>query len=193
MLALALAAAPSAHAGLLGSSSTSCTSLGTTSKPFARWLDYFNYQLFPGGSFEATKHGWTLSKAAVVTGNEAFYVRQGTDMRALEINAGGSARSASFCVGIEHPTIRLFARNTGSALGRLDIAVTFKTPLGLTVTQPVGSVLGAAHASWAPTLPQLVPVTIPLIAGGTPITFRFTASGSTWRIDDVYVDPYRRG
>ena len=58
--------------------------------------------------------GWTLERgAAVVHGNEPFYVGGGGDACALALPPGGSATTAPVCIGIEHPTLRFFARNTG--------------------------------------------------------------------------------
>jgi hypothetical protein len=62
-------------------------------------------------------------------------------------------------------------------------------------------ILRTLHGSWAPTLPILVlPGTLltdiaGLNLGTVEVAFRFRASsglltGSSWRIDDVYVDPW---
>jgi hypothetical protein len=34
---------------------------------------------------------------------------------------------------------------------------------------------------------------LPLLDEGTPVAFRFTASGGSYAIDDAYVDPWSRG
>ena len=89
---------------------------------------------------------------------------------------------------VAHPTIRFFARNTGSTLAPLTVTVQFKTLLGLQLELPVGVVLGGAE--WQPTLPLLLWAT----CSPNEVRFRFTPRpGSEWQIDDVYVDPYSKG
>jgi hypothetical protein len=99
------------------------------------------------------------------------------------------------CVGIEHPTLRLFARNTGSLLAPLNIDVLYEDGRGETQSVQIASIIG--HSSWAPTLPlPLVVNLLPVLPGErTPVAFRFTSPkwGSAWVIDDVYVDPYKKG
>ena len=48
----------------------------------------------------------------------------------LKLPSGSSAKSAAMCVGIEHPTLRLFARNTGSPLSALKVEVHFEDCAG---------------------------------------------------------------
>jgi hypothetical protein len=98
------------------------------------------------------------------------------------------------CVGLEHPTLRFFARNTGSPLSVLGVEVKFEDAAGSVHSLPIGTV--AAGGSWQPTAPMVIGVNLlPLLPGEyTPVAFEFTpyGFGGNWRIDDVYVDPYRR-
>ncbi len=98
------------------------------------------------------------------------------------------------CVGIEHPTIRLFARNTGSPLSSLKVKVHYVDGFGETQSAPIGVV--GANGQWQPTQQMVIGVNLlPLLPGErTPVAFEFTpmGSGGEWQIDDVYVDPYRR-
>jgi hypothetical protein len=175
---------PAAHASLLDLAS--CPSQ-PEEHPFTPWLDPAPYVLVPDGGLEAGGEGWTLSGATVVTGNEPFKVRAATDTRALSLPSGASATTPATCLREDRPTMRFFARRTAlSPLSLLKVEVL----LGDTAL-PIGVVAG--DGSWAPTLP--VPVLANLVAsvdGGVPAAFRFTATGGSWRIDDVYVDPYVR-
>ena len=106
LCALAVAAQPS-HAGLLVKSAPNCQAPATT-KPFRPWLDLASYTQAPDGGFEAGAKGWALDDgAAPVTGNEPYKVGAAGDSTALRIPAGGDATSPTFCVGVEHPTVRL--------------------------------------------------------------------------------------
>jgi hypothetical protein len=157
---------------------------------FAPWLDPSWYQAAPDAGFENGAAGWSLGGgAATVTGNEPFYVGAAGDDTALALPNGASATSAPVCIAVEHPTIRLFARNTGSSLSRLNVFAVFSL-LGQPTSLPIGTV--AAGKSWAPT--PVVPVVVNLLSllGGQQVSFRFAPADSigSWQIDDVYVDPY---
>jgi hypothetical protein len=117
-----LAAAAAAPAG---AGAASCPS-PTVAQIFAPWKDPAWYMTVPDGGLEADGAGWTLAGgAAVVSGNEPFYVRAATDRRSLALPTGASATTPTVCIGVEHPTIRFFARNTGSALSRLAVSVIY--------------------------------------------------------------------
>ena len=193
-LALAAFAAP-ASAGLLVASATSCDAQ-PLSKPFAPWLDHADYTPLPGGSFEAGTPGWSLSGGAgTQSGNSPFRVAGSDHSRSLSLASGASAVSAPICVGLEHPTIRFFAkRRSGplSTLSTLRVDVLVEDALGVIDALPIGAVPSAG--SWQPTLPMAVVANLlPLLPGErTAVAFRFTAQGGDWSVDDVYVDPYRR-
>src|SRR3954466_5403583 len=108
LCALALAAQPS-HAGVLVASAPTCADT-TTSHPFLPWLDVASYVPAPDGGFEAGAKGWDLDDATVVAGNETFDGGGAADDSALRIPAGGTAQTPAFCVGLEHPTARFFAK-----------------------------------------------------------------------------------
>lgn len=191
--AAAALSAPAAHAGLLVPSARGCAPEVAT-KPFLPWLDPASYVLAGDGGFEAGAAGWSLSGGQVVDGNEPWRVRAPADRRALAIQEGGAV-SPEVCVGLAHPTLRFFARNTGSPLGTLAVSVVVRTSLGITLVVPVGVVADLGRA-WAPRLPMpLVANLLPLLPGErTTIRLRFDAvgAGSAWQIDDVYVDPYSK-
>jgi hypothetical protein len=97
------------------------------------------------------------------------------------------------CVGLQNPTIRLFARNTGAGTGLLQVNVQFTGPLGLPLTVPIEAI--ASGATWQPTAvaPILANVLTLFPGQETNVAFQFTPIGGSWQIDDVYVDPFQRG
>jgi hypothetical protein len=143
-----------------------------------------------GGSFEAGKAPWQLSGASIVTGNEPWKVSGAGDSRSLRLPPGASATSPVMCVGLEHPTLRLFARNSTALVSTLSVEVIFKTSLGLKASAPVGVLLPSGQ--WKPS-PRLLVVAnlLPLLPGEhTPVQFRVRSVGlGTWWVDDFYVDP----
>jgi hypothetical protein len=99
------------------------------------------------------------------------------------------------CVGTLSPTLRLFARNSGSLLSTLKVEVLYPGLFGQTQALTVALLPGGAN--WQPTLPVafLANLTsLPLVTdGSTSVAFRFTPQGTlgNWSIDDVYVDPFK--
>jgi hypothetical protein len=188
-LTLALSAT-SASAGILVKSAPDC-SPKPASQVFARWGDSSQYNLAPGGSFEAGAGAWSLSgRASVVSGNEPWKVAGAGHTRSLKLPPGASATSPTICVGLEHPTIRFFAKNNSALLSTLSVEVITETSLGLTVPVPVGVMLPSGQ--WKPSPKFLVVANLlPLLPGEhTPVRFRVTSIGTgTWSVDDFYVDP----
>jgi hypothetical protein len=191
---LALGAAPAALAGPLVATATDCPS-EVLAQPFLPWADPASYVLAPDGGFEAGAPGWSLTGAAITADNEPFYVHGSGDRAALELQPGGSATSAPMCVGIEHPTLRFFARNDGPAASTLRVDVLYEDETGTTQSLTIGRVLGGAE--WSPTLVMPVVANLLALVPGerTAVAFRFTTEGTdaAWQIDDVYVDPYSKG
>ena len=197
LLALAALALVSAMAIGPASASTAATAQiscpSTVERPFLRWLDPFAYTLAPGGDFESGSQGWQLSGGAkVVSGNEPFKVHGWTDARSLSIPAGASAVSPPFCAGLGEPTLRLFAVG-GSLTSWLKVEVLYPTLFG-TASQTVALV--PRMGAWGPTLPTPMlgnVLGLTALRGlTTTVQVRITALGGTgWKIDDVYVDPWK--
>ncbi|HEU0246425.1 MAG TPA: hypothetical protein VFR38_05000 [Gaiellaceae bacterium] len=160
----------------------------TYGKPFQPWLDPANYVLVQNGSLESSR-GWLLTNGAkLVSGNEPWKVNASTDSRSLYLPAGSSATSPALCVSLLHPTLRFFATNTGSLAATLRVeAIT--DVLGVRATTPVGLLTAG---SWQPTVPLAFLTNLTAPVTGT-VSFRFTpvGLGTGFRIDDVYVDPYK--
>ena len=187
LAALAIAA-PSAGASLLDG----CPDADAV-QPFLPWGDQSWYVLAPDGGFEEGGDAWSLRDgAAVVRGNETFQVGGSHDSRSLALPDGSQATSADVCIGLDSPTMRFFARNDGDPGGLLSVSVVVDTLLGR-LTVPVGSVDGTD--AWHPTPPFLLLANLtalPIVNDGTAsIQLRFEAQGGDWRIDDVYVDPWK--
>lgn len=191
---VALCGPAAAQAGVLVESAPDCGEQ-VLSNPFTPWLDPANYTMPDGGAFEDGAAAWSLADGAeIVSDNEPYYVHAEGDAQSLSLPPGSSAVSSTICVGLEHPTLRFFARNTGSPFSSLEVSVRFEDAAGEVHSLPIGTV--GSTASWQPTAPfPVVANLLPLLPGEhTPVEFEFTphGSGGNWKIDDVYVDPYRR-
>lgn len=183
---------PVAHAGPLVASADDCPSLAME-QPFLPWLDPMSYVLQPGGSLESQPAGWDLGSASLVPGNEPWQVHGQGEAGSLSIPAGGSVTTSTMCVGLEHPTLRFFAKSSDRSLSYLRVQVLFEDATGTVRSATIGAV--GAGGSWAPTLPMPLVVNLLALLPGeaTPVRFRFTPQGpAAWRVDDVYVDPRRQ-
>jgi hypothetical protein len=160
-------------------------------QPFVAWGDLADYFLAPDGDFSDGGTGWELAGAEVVAENEPYYVHGGDTPAAVRLESGATATSPTICVAQDDPTMRFFARSTGEPTGTLDVEVLYTDALGAPQSLPIGTVAGATAGEWTPSLPM------PILANLYEMTvaFRFTAhgDGSSWLVDDVYVDPYRKG
>jgi hypothetical protein len=148
-------------------------------QPFTQWGDLADYTLVGDGDLTAGAAGWELDGAELVDDNEPWYVHGGDTPSALRLRAGDSARTPPMCVTLLHPTMRFFVR--GGGLLKVEVV----TGDGLTL--PIGIVLG--DGEWAPSPP--LPVVGNLL--DDEVSFRFSPILGTSTIDDVYVDPYKKG
>jgi hypothetical protein len=156
-----------------------------SAQTFLPWLDVAWYVPAPDGGLEGGGSGWDLSGgAAVVDGNQPYL----DGNRSLALPGGASATTEPMCIGIEHPTIRLFARNTGSLTSALAVSVVARGPLGGRLELPIGVV--TAGSRWAPT--AVMPVVVNLLSDRAAFRFTPLDDRGEWTIDDVYVDPYNK-
>ncbi len=190
-LALLAAVAPSAHAGLLSLAPGACGQ--QLSQPFAQFGDANEYALMPGGSFEAGSPSWRLLGGAHVVTGDAY-----DGASSLSLPSGSVAMSPGACTGVDHPSARMFVRNTGSSSSRLNVWATYTPILGLVPdTVYLGTVSGSA--SWGPSNPIEMGLLTNLVGSvdltQTTISFTFAPADRTgdWQIDDVYLDPHCRG
>jgi hypothetical protein len=184
--AVALAVVPAAEAA--------CTATPTTNA-FAAFGDKADYSLAPAGAFESGATGWSLSGSSVASGNESAKVHGAGDAKSLAISATGGAVSPSFCVGIQHPSFRFFARRTSGTWGVLNVKLRYKDANGVTNETTVGSV-SAGDTAWHPTASIALSTVLGLWNGDQSASVQIVLDpedyGGAWAVDDVYIDPYSR-
>ena len=190
--AAAAFAAPTAQPGLL-LPPPPATPCAPSSQIFSPWGDSAYYQLAPGGSFEPGSFPWLLTRGArIVEGNEPFFVGGAGHNRSLYLPSGSTAYSPPACFGLGHWNVRFFAVNAGSRYSTLRVSVVVQHLLGTLSILDGGTVSHTGVWQPSPKIGLLVSnLTSPL--GGRSISFRFTPTGSNaaWRIDDVYIDPWK--
>jgi hypothetical protein len=191
---LGLAGASSAHAATavnpLGCAPT--TELNT---PLTSFGDHSLYALAPGGTFAGGAiGGWRLTNAALVAENEPFGV-VGNDGSSLGLRANGVAISEPMCIDETFPNFRFFAKAAKVGKSPLTVTVLFMDAKG-----NIGSVKSGTYvaktAGWNLVNPMAIGIDIHPTAtnAAAPVAFQFaSAKDGSWQIDDLLVDPYRRG
>jgi hypothetical protein len=185
---LVLAAAPGEARAQLGT----CAG-GPAAQVFLPWADSSWYASVPDGGFEAGGAGWALAgDAAIVNGNESYFVRSSADSRALALGPSGDAFSPPACVGPGKPTLRFFVRAAGAPHDVLNVSVQLLDPAGGARWVPIGAVARTGRWQPAPILP--IATNLLALVVSQEAVFRFApAGGGTWYVDDIYVDPYGKG
>lgn len=181
---------------------TGCPDQPTT-QAFAKFGDTADYSLVPGGDFEQGSSGWTYSNARPVAGNETAGVLPGKRSVAMGNNwfftGPSTLTSPWFCVSDAHPYFRFLLKPNGP-VGVLATFIRFTDASGRTVQQQVQSKIATNlfPGKWAPS--ELNPLSINLSIGAgeskrVQLVFMTLASvlGAGYYIDNVLVDPYRRG
>jgi hypothetical protein len=153
------------------------------------------YTLAPNGGLESGSEGWSLSgDAVVVSGNETYQVGGANDGHSLLLPPSSSATTTPMCVTVLDPTLRLFVVNMGSLRSDLKVEVLYTDAFGNSRAAMVALLSG--RRSWTATVPLPFRAQFtnpPLVTDGTTsVAFRFTPVGTgSWRIDDVFVDPFK--
>ena len=175
-----------------------------TTQAFQALGDSSDYFLADHGGFEAGSAGWQLTNASVVSGNESYYLNGRGDSRSLSIAPGGRAVSSPICVDTTRTGYRFFAQQAKSyAAPNLKVSLRWVGPDGVTRYVRVDSLAGANSSSWAPSrffAPQLAAQLFqrlgldPEETANVRLVFDVdSGTGPAWRIDDLYIDPFRAG
>jgi hypothetical protein len=183
----ALVLAAGATPALAGT--TACSG-ATTSPIFSAWGDVAAYAPFQGAGFESGASGWSWGgKASIVSGDDGLLVGA-SGSHAVSIPAGGFAKSPWLCVDSTMPSMRFMVRRV-SGTGSLVVLGTLAGKSGLPLTT-VATVTGSG--AWQPSDVVYFPssLTSLVASGGLNAQFQFVAdAGTVYRIDDVYMDPYK--
>ncbi|MEH3052786.1 MAG: hypothetical protein PGN13_02105 [Patulibacter minatonensis] len=174
-----------------------------TTKAFAGWGDTADYAQIPGGSFENGASGWTFISSKLLLGNDEWDVLPGTHSAALGTGIGSLAATAispPFCVDATHPYFRFMFKPTAPA-GALTTFIIYKNASGNLIQQIVGSRVNTTimPGAWRPSQINPLSINIPLLeAGGTAtVQLGFMSplswGGASYYVDNILVDPYRRG
>jgi hypothetical protein len=161
-----------------------------TTTPFAAWWDYANYAHVPNGGFESGATGWSLTGgAAVVAGNEPFYVNGSGDRASLLLPAGSTATTSPMCISLLSTKMRFFV--TGQPGAQVKVQVIYRGLLSSLLGIFDGGTV-TSSGEWQPSAPvSMLGGLLPLLTKS--VQFRFIATNGAVQIDNVYLDPRRSG
>ena len=165
----------------------------TSTQAFAPFGDSSYYARLDNGGFEGGSRGWSLSDGArVVSGNEPYYLTgRRSDSHSLYLPAGSSAVSNTVCFALGDWHLRFVTKRLSSS-GGLHVEVVLPSLFGLLTVLDGGTVYG--NGSWAPSpRMELLLSNLTGLLGNNSVAFRFTpvGFGSSYQMDDVYLDPWK--
>lgn len=160
----------------------SACNVSTLSQPFARWSDFADYELAPGGDFESST--WALTGGAQLAGSEPYAATGTLGSSSLSLPVGSAAQSPPTCVDAAYPSIRFFIAGQGSVA----VNVVYG---GLVI--PAGVAIAGGEWSPSPEMLTLSAVFGALSGGTAEVSLAFTALSGDPQIDDVFIDPYCHG
>jgi hypothetical protein len=154
---------------------------------FNAFNDRALYTLAPDGDFEAGASGWGLDGASVVDRSSSILLGAALGGKSLSLSAGGVAVSPKICVERGFPSFRFVTQSADR--GDLRVEVLYRDGKR---AKKAGRV--RARADWR------VSRKVSLAQGrfhvkrgeSAAVQLRFTASGGSVRVDNVYIDPRLR-
>jgi len=166
----------------------SCSYTNVT-EVFAPWQDNAGYTPFQGSSFESGASGWSWGNGAKIVSGDSNTLLGGAGDHSVAIPSGGAARSPWLCVNSSTPSMRFFVRRTS---GTGNLTVKFLLSSGGKQATTITTISGST-ATWQPSPVVAFPPVLTASTTGVNAQFHFVAdSGSTFRIDDIELDPYLR-
>jgi len=158
------------------------------SRVFASFHDRSLYTSAPDGDFEAGASGWELGDgAAIVDESSSIQLADALGAKSLELADGASAVSPEICVERGFPSFRFVKRSADGGLLRVAVlyrngkkakkAGRFKAAADWSVTRKVSLAQGRFRIKRGQS---------------ASVQLKFTASGGSVRMDDVYIDPRLR-
>lgn len=174
-----------------------------TTKAFEKFGDTADYSLAPGGDFESGNSGWKFSTARIVAGNETAGVLSGVKSVAMGnnwfVSAPSTLTSPWICVSDAHPYFRYLLKPNGP-VGLMATFIRYTDASGKAVQQQVQSKISTNlfPGRWKPSELNPLSINLPIAEGETKLVqLVFLTPGSVlgagYNIDNVMVDPYRRG
>ena len=160
-----------------------------TSTMFAPWNDTNLYTPFQGSTFESGASGWSWGGGANIVNGDGNTLLSAASTHSVQIPGGGTAKSPWLCVNSYTPSMRFFVRRV-SGTGTLSVKGLISSGGSQIATM---TTITDATSAWNPSDVVSFPATFTATTTGVNVQIQFVAdAGTTFRIDDVELDPYLR-
>jgi hypothetical protein len=179
--------------GLFAEAASAACPTATASQPFARWGDRADYALAPGGSFEGTLSWAATGSPSLFAENDPFGLA-GPGTTSVALTGRQSITSPVVCVSGSHPYLRFVAR-ARDRTSRLVLELLWSDQ-GVYKEKVLEEHPADLWRRWAPS--KIVP-----LAGALPVDsgevhevrlrFKLKDGAGDWLVDDLFVDPVKRG
>jgi hypothetical protein len=189
---LAAASLGLAFAGLTASPAQArpgCPDFGPTTQAFATFGDPNWYYLAPNGGFESELSWSRTGSVQVIPFSDPFDLLGADDHRSLLLGRGGAVTTPQLCVSKRTPHLRFLGIGFGD-----DLEVTVRTygEDGEVADSSTEAVRADGDPIWRPS-PNVDLKTSEFELGRigyVDVTFE---TRGFWMIDDILIDPYRKG
>jgi hypothetical protein len=172
-----------------GSAMAASCAYTQTSTLFSQWNDANLYTPFQGSTFESGASGWSWGGGANIVNGDGNTLLSATSTHSVQIPGGGTAKSPWLCVNSYTPSMRFFVRRVS---GTGDLRVRGLIASGGSQLTTVTTIADATSV-WSPSDVVSFPPTFTATTTGVNVQIQFVAdAGTTFRIDDVELDPYLR-
>lgn len=166
-----------------------CPEVPTTAA-FADWGDDSQYAPVAGGTFEELSWA-TTGPAELIMENNPFSVA-GPGASSLWLGSGSTVTSPELCVSRYYPHLRFVAR--AEQKPELKVEVLYTDDHGRPNVTAVGSEHGDRYPTWGPSKQVKLKKVLPTGEEVRDVHVRFAVKGKgTWLVDDVLIDPAKRG
>jgi hypothetical protein len=165
-----------------------------TAYAFAHWGDDDDYSQVPGGSFDGSLDWNTTGSPGLVADNNPYSVDDSATS-AVRLQPGDSITSEMFCIDRYHPHLR-FVRRLQQGSARLKLSVMWTDDNGNLVQTPLdNSDAKKTGTTWGVSRVVGFRDALPTTDGARHVQLRFSVDGKSgaWLLDDVFVDPMKRG
>lgn len=165
--------------------------IAETARAFSRWGDENEYRQLPGGAFDDLA-SWETEGSPGLAGEGNPYGSGSSS--AARLAGGDSITSAVFCIDRYHPHAR-FVRRALPKSGHLKVVALWTGDDGKFKRSPLDDSDANRAGTWDASREIEFKDALPSDDGARHVRLRFTVEGRSgaWLLDDVYVDPMKRG
>jgi hypothetical protein len=166
-----------------------CPEEGATGQPFAPWDDFGTYALASGGSFESLT--WSGSGSPARAPENDPFMLAGSGLWSMRLRGQQAISSPVLCVSGEHPYLRFVVDRES----RLVLEVLW-TDEGVYKEKVLEEHPADHWQAWGPSKRVPLGGALPTDSGEEHqlrLRFKLKDGQGDWLVDDVFVDPVKRG